>query len=344
MIKKPKVLLIGGLPRPSGGVTVFLGRLVNRLGEKISFHVLDIHQGQKEPSRAVTHRIVPRSKLLKSPWLIWHIVFFRGDIIHFNYSGCHALIALAMLPKLNRRFYLTLHNGSQVEKLESFGWIRATLVRLGIKKVDVAFSLCSNHDELYRRLRFQSEIVKTKTQIPPPDISPAPVDVQHSNLRASCRHVLVSSGHVNRTYNFEFLVRFVTERPTVGGILFLYGDQGDLEYLRELQNASDPSRFVFYFNKDETTFLSALKYSEAYVRPTHVDSWGIAVADSLSLGIPAIASNVCERSQGAVICNSLDYLDFAEKLDLMLSATPPQLTDEKNFVNDYLTSYLAVVK
>lgn len=341
MKEKPSVLLIGGLPRPSGGVTVFLGRLVNHIGGDISFHVLDIHQGEKEPSKAKSHRIAPRNKIFKLLWLLWNILIFRGDIIHFNYSSCHGLIALALIPKLKRRFFITLHNGSQLEKLDALGWLGLMLVRRGARKIDVAFSLCSNHCDIYRCLEVPSEkIVRTKTQIPPPHIKPLVVDEKHLALRSSCEKIIVSSGHVNRTYNFEFLISYINSRPEVGGLLFFYGDHQDLKYLHELQESiKDCSRLLFYFHKDEKTFLSALVCSDAYVRPTHVDSWGIAVADAISLGVPAIASGVCERSQGAVICSNTDFSSFADNLDLILSGTNTLAQVKRSYANDFLVAY-----
>jgi len=344
MYRKPRVLLIGGLPRPSGGVTVFLGRLVNQLAEDVAFHVLDIHQGEKEPTKAVSHRIAPKNRLLKSIWLFLNIVFFRGDIVHFNFSQCHALLALVFIPKFNRRFFMTLHNGCQVERWASLGWCKRALVKLAAGKIDIAFSLCDNHDDFYRLLNLPLErLVHTKSQIPPPAITALPVDDAHEALRSKCDHILVSSGHVNRSYNYEFLIEYVNARPSVGGILFLYGEAQDLTYLKQLQSAADKSRVIFYFHQDEKTFLSALAYSDAYLRPTHVDSWGIAVADSISLGVPAIASDVCERSEGAIICDSKDYTSFTEKLDCVLfDVVGNDVSERKSYFVDYVVSYCGV--
>lgn len=341
MKKKVSVLLIGGLPRPSGGVTVFLGRLVNRLGEQVSFHVLDIHHGDKEPSKAVVHKIAPKNKFFRMAWLVFNILFFRGDIVHFNYSLCHALVALALMPKFGRKFFITLHNGSQLERLEAFGRVKAALVKCGARKIDVAFSLCSNHCEAYERLGVPGHrIVKTKSQIPPPNITPELVDKKHAEIKVGHKHVLVSSGHVSRTYNFEFLIRFVSENSGSSGMLFLYGDHQDLAYLEELRKMPGSERVVFYFNKDEKTFLSALALSDVYVRPTHVDSWGIAVADAISLGIPAIASDVCERSDGAVLCDANNYSEFAAKLGAILSyAGSDNSGKSKDYAMDYLDAY-----
>jgi len=309
---KPSVLLIGGLPGPSGGVTVFLGRLVNQIGNEVDFHVLDIHAGNKEPTLAKTLKVAPRHRLLKQLWLVWHICAFRGDIVHFNYSGCHALVSLAVLPKLGRKFFLTLHNGSQLSIHQALGALARRLVSKGAAKIDCAFSLCDDHAALYRKLAVDEvRIVHTKSQIAAPSVEPAFVDDKHARLRERHRYLVVSSGHVSRTYNFEYLIRFVNEHPDCAGLLFFYGEHIDQAYLTELQQQMvDPERFAIYFHQTESIFLAALATTDAYLRPTHVDSWGIAVADAISLGIPAIASDVCERAPGATIINPASYTEF----------------------------------
>ena len=83
---KPRVILVGGLPRPSGGVTVFLGRLVRALGDQIDFHILDINVGEKEPNKATTHRVMPTQRLLRVIMIAVYSVILPADIIHYHYS------------------------------------------------------------------------------------------------------------------------------------------------------------------------------------------------------------------------------------------------------------------
>lgn len=344
--KKPSVLLIGGLPRPSGGVTVFLGRLVNSVGHDVDFHVLDIHPGEKEPTAARSLKIAPRKRWLRALWMAWQITKFRGDIIHFNYSGCHALMALALLPKFGRKFFLTLHNGSQIKIFQNLSAGNRQLVRIGSEKVDCAFSLCEDHSLLYHRLGMDaSRIVHTKSQIAAPNVAPAFVDERHADLRKQFRHLVISSGHVSRSYNFEFLIRFVNEHGDCAGILFFYGEHVDECYLEELKSQmKNPAQFAIYFHQSEATFLSALATANAYLRPTHVDSWGIAVADAVAMGVPAIASNVCERATGAILVQPENYDHFENKVQAALSSHQKKknelrVTADKIIKSKYLDTF-----
>jgi len=339
---KPSVLLIGGLPRPSGGVTVFLGRLVNQIGSEVDFHVLDIHAGEKEPTLAKSLKVAPRHRLLKQLWLVWHICLFRGEIVHFNYSRCHALVALALLPKLGRRFFVTLHNGSQMPIYDAMGKMVRQLVAKGASKIDCAFSLCNDHAILYKKLGLkESRIVHTKSQIAAPNTVAAFIDERHTRLRERNQYIVVSSGHVDRSYNFEFLVRFVNEHHDCAGLLFFYGDNMDKGYLNELQRQmTDPDRFAIYYHQTEAVFLAALASANAYLRPTRVDSWGIAVADAIALGTPAIASHICERAAGAILCDPNDFIKFQDLVKIAIKSKTLQPQHRNNKIDDFHNAYL----
>jgi hypothetical protein len=312
MTKKVKVLLIGGLPSPYGGVTVFLSRLIDRLSGDIDFHVLDSNPGLKVKSLAITHKIGPKNFIFKSLWLLKNIFYFKGDIIHLNFSLPDKILILNLIARRKRKIFLTLHNGSLLEVYERLGTIRRLLIRLGASKVDKFFVLSPSQEIFYRLIGVSNlKIVRTKSQIPITSISRQYIDDQHRLFCAKFDKIVISSGYVNRSYNFEFVIKFVNDMSNVGGILFFYGTPVDTIYLYDLKNLiSRPDSILIYFNQDEKSFLSAIYNSDAYLRPTFVDSWGIAVADAISLGIPAIASNICERAFGARLCDPNDYNSF----------------------------------
>ena len=344
MTKLPKILIVGGLPKPSGGVTVFLGRLVNKIGHKIEFHILDIHKGKKEFSLAKSHRIAPTLKLLKQFWLFHNILTFRGDAIHFNYSRCSGLIAIAFMPKLGRKFLLTLHNGSQTKQYLKLPKFIKYLIKIGSIKIDLFFSICQDHNDLLALLNIKKScIIRTKTQIQPPRVWPKLINESHVILRNTYTKIIVSSGHLAHSYKFEYLIKYVNDHSDVGGIVFLYGDLKDKAYLKFLvHSVIRPNSVLFYFHRSEVEFLSALACSDVYIRPTEIDSWGITIADSLSLGIPAIASDICERHESTILFPTNNYKIFENTLNQILNGRiqpnydSNKLSTEIDFYNAYI--------
>jgi len=54
--------------------------------------------------------------------------------------------------------------------------------------------------------------------------------------------------------------------------------------------------------------------SDIFVRPTAVDSYGISVAEAIHFKVPAVASDVCPRPEGAVLFKSRDTTDFIQRV------------------------------
>lgn len=330
---RPRVILVGGLPKPSGGVTVFLGRLVHSIGRSLDFHILDINQGEKEPNPALTHKIAPKSKWLRYFWLSYKIVATPADIVHYNYSRPVSLFTLLLTPALNKSRCITLHNGSLTKRIETKPNFYRWLLKLSLKNVSRVFVLCEDHEEFYGSLGVPaSKFVRVKSHLLPPTVKPAFVDEAHKTLSAHFNNVLVASGHVDRAYNYEFVINYLNQRPDVAAMFFVYGTSMDLTYLDEVKALlKNPDQLIVYYHRDEQTFLSALAKSSAFVRPNYVDSWGISVADACEMGLPAIASNVCERHIDANLFEDGNFDDFSRVLDDALQPqeeTNSQIADE----------------
>ncbi len=328
--RKIKVLLVGGLPRPSGGVSVFLGRLVNAIGEKVEFDVLDVMDyGAKEPNLAKRIRVAPRNRLLKHLWVFMMTVISNSLLVHFNYSSLTSLAALALLPKLNKKFVVILHNGQQHERYLKTPRILKLLIKLGARRTDLFFSLCDDHVKLYNLLDVEGSKIKSiKPQIPPKLGASEFLDREHKNLAEKYEDIVISSGHVSKTYNFEYTINFVNNHPDTAAMFFFYGQHQDMTYLGELRDLiEDKDNVLFYFHQPEKVFLSALAASQAYLRPTSVDSWGIAIADAILLGVPVVASDVCERFPGATLCDADDYEGFSKLVEEALIKNKNSVVD-----------------
>jgi glycosyltransferase involved in cell wall biosynthesis len=121
----------------------------------------------------------------------------------------------------------------------------------------------------------------------------------------------VASGYCKDFYNHHWVVRLFNEIELDRLlVLFLYGDFDWNYYCNLLKVSEKNPRIKIFINIDSSHFDYALSKCALYLRPTMKDSFGIAVADAVSFGIPVLASDVCNRYPGAFIFTPTNYESF----------------------------------
>ena len=133
--------------------------------------------------------------------------------------------------------------------------------------------------------------------------------------------VVLASGYPERFYNFDQLVDYADSRKLVRGsgvgfAIAVYGN-GDWNWINTLKAIACERglEVVFLENLDRDAFASVIQNTDIYVRPTLMDSYGIAVADAINCGAIAIASDICERYEGCKIFPTGDVNAFFKQLD-----------------------------
>ncbi len=59
--------------------------------------------------------------------------------------------------------------------------------------------------------------------------------------------------------------------------------------------------------EDSNTILQVLAEHDVFIRPSFLDSYGLCVAESLLVGTPAIATDVCRRCSQAMLYRQGDF-------------------------------------
>jgi len=87
--------------------------------------------------------------------------------------------------------------------------------------------------------------------------------------------------------------------------------------------------------------VSLFKYADLFVRPTSTDSFGISVAEAISMGIPAIASDVCERAKGTITFQSRNTKEFITKIENTLGNKNSYIVEKSstNRIEKYIELY-----
>ncbi len=105
------------------------------------------------------------------------------------------------------------------------------------------------------------------------------------------------------------------------GLIFAIAVDQDTEYVREIKEAINykglSEHFMFMIGVDELWPFFGMV--DLFIRPTSTDGYSISVAEAIFSGTPAIASDVCERHEKAVIFRSRNQDDLEEKVCLQLA-------------------------
>lgn len=330
----PRVLVVGGVPNPIGGVTNFIYRLLEN--NKVA-KVVDLY-----PS---TIKVVPRSYKGEVFFFRSYVHFFicflfskrfhdNIDLIHFNFSTPSALPFIFLLPKRRRVFALMLHHGELTSPYPEF------LTSLFLKKFDKLFCLSSSHLLFYAQYAGKDKCVRATSYLPASRSGFEDVDCDVKDAVEKLKNhagFCVISGYCDVIYNHHWVVDlFMTYENRRGLIVFLYGDF-DAEYYALLKaKAKGSSRIVFFVNKDAASFNFAISCADFYLRPTIRDSFGIAVADAISLGVKVLASDVCDRYPGAYLFTPSSYDCFVSAyFKFIKSSSDLPMADGRGYVGDF---------
>ena len=266
-----RVLVVGALPNPIGGVTSFIYRLasenyINKIADLQSSNVKFIpksFKGQVLYFKGVLEFIV--SYLLSSR--------LKKDVtdVHFNFSTTRSLLIFGLIPfKGNRTFHLTLHHG-----------------------------ILKSHFPLFFEKVLLSRVV---------------------DEFLTGEKLVICSGYCTKLYNHDWVIKLINEVATDSQLLvFLYGNIDD-EYLMTLKYYSKFSKRVkLIFNASQDSFNFYLSKAALYIRPTEIDSFGIAVADAVNFGVKVLASDVCKRYPGAYLFTPSNYDSLVNAYRLLTS-------------------------
>jgi Glycosyl transferases group 1 len=300
-----KVTLIGGVPEPIGGITNFLFRLIQSKPSKF-LKIIDPYVGAVKQSVPIPHirlRIGILGLLLES---------FRisNESVIFNFSSWRSLIFLAILPRRSNHWSLILYHGKMKKSIWQI--LLKPILKIALNKFSTVGVLSDEQFDFYEKYGGK-ELAKIPLSFYLPCKSPVLTDDlslvlnRILNWKLEGVRVFLSSGYPTLIYQHEKIIdsfkRLQGEKIALA--LFLYGEDSDGILNRIKKNIVGVDNIFIYWAQPESVFMAALSMANGYIRMNTVDSFGVAVADAVNLGVPVIATNVCPRYPGA-ICISPD--------------------------------------
>ena len=168
----------------------------------------------------------------------------------------------------------------------------------------------------------------------------SPEAAQIRQWSAAGHDVFVVSGYPTSIYRHEqvldsFERLWASGNHSIRLVLFLYGDDAEGALQRISERVAKLPFAVGHWRCSGGVFLEALRHAKGYLRMNAVDSYGVAVAEAISLGLPVLATDVCERYPGATLV-AVDDFNAMERFIMHPPAGPEEVVEPGNGVEHLL--------
>ncbi|UBU95210.1 glycosyltransferase family protein [Edwardsiella tarda] len=314
-----KLVIVGCLPEPIGGVSDFCQRLSEKLlGDGVKFDFIDLYPSKLKAKIAsnpnLNYKVIDRKNILFR-FINMKSILTRSDfkIIFFNFSSQRAMVFLFFLLPLirgNKRIYLCLHHGTL-----SSNPITSLLYSLVLRRMTKVFSLSDAQSKFYGGFIDKTKIISSSSYIP------LSSDYKKETLSRSFNVFIAGSEdfhyHLKETLH-EIISYHENDKSFIKITVVVYGRYSNkfVDSLMELKKATTLD-IQFFFDLCSADFNKKLSEHDIYIRNTSIDSFGISVADANEMGVSVIASDVCQRYPGTYLFkyrSPSSFLDVYDKL------------------------------
>jgi len=305
-----KILLVGSLPPPYGGISVYVKRFHKRLlsvGNEV-----DLFEYGK-------------LQRIKRYFRLFLIPFKKYDYIYLN-NISFPIALFFCLFRLSSRTCYTSHGCLA----ETWGMLKVFVFGGFLKSCDEVVMVGTHLKKVFEK---KGIILNGKVRIESAFVPPDPEDEidivanYHPEVLAFTEErepLIIANAFQLAFYNGKDLygldmcidlIAALSEKYPDIGLLFVLAVDSNKVYMRQIRqkisNFGLEKNILFMVDLQEIWPL--FKRADLFVRPTCVDGYGVSVAEALYLGCPAVASDVCERAEGTIIFKNRDNKDFIGK-------------------------------
>ena len=320
-----KVMIIGTVPPPKGGVTIHVLRLLEGLKAQ-QYHVDFLDFRKKDNKNPLVS-----FQYLKS--LVTLMQSKHTEVVHYQLNHLLELYGILFLARLKKwRLISTVHSFRPEVMGPMKQWIFRRLAKSRIEFIAPSRSI---KEALTAYGVKERQVTELHPFLPPSETErneELPKEVL-ALLQSKKKKIVANASRLYKdalevdVYGLDMCIEACKEIPDVT-FLFCVPLIGDEDYYeackRKIQAYGLAERFFILMG--DLPFVSLLKHAHLLVRPTSTDSYGISVAEALFLGVPALASDVCERTEGTVLFKSRDQKDFNDQIQSILSSGPSRNT------------------
>lgn len=301
MEKQKKILIVGSIPPPVGGVTIHLYRLLKALANSGLEHAF--YDYKKEPYLQGLKNIL------------------KHQYVHTNFGNKYArFLSTLLLTALGKKVVLTFHS-----KFNFTNW----LDRLSLALSFHAFVLNKYTYEHASRIVGTRSVQLISAFIPPTD-GESELSAHIAGELASFtrdRKIIVCTNAYSYVldkdgrdlYGIDFLLEIFSTTPENG--LIVSDPSGKLKE----RYASYTEIENILFISEIHPFIEVLKVSDVFVRATTTDGDSLSVKEALHLNKKTITSDAVDRVKGCLIYKTGDRESFMDCLNENIKPEPHEI-------------------
>lgn len=309
-----KILIIGPIPPPFGGVSIHILRLSKLLHNDFEISFID------------------ESKQIKNKY--------------FNFRNFNLLKYFSLINKCK---IISIHSGNS--QLRFFHILSGLILRKKIiltihaypdkKNIlmryieNIFFNLCNKiilvSHEMLSKIHINKHKLIIKHAFIPPCIAeekelPLHLKFKLDQLKSSGKIIICGNASRLDQYNNEDLygvdlcmsiANKLKEKKIEAIILFNVAEIDKYQkaydrYQKQIQQ--DNLQNYFYLFNDQISFIRLMQQSDIVIRPTNTDGDSLTVREAIFLNKPIIASDIVHRPDRTIIFKNRDIKDFEEKI------------------------------
>lgn len=335
-----------------GGISVHSTNLYGRLTE------MEAHVEKVDFSGLIVARSIFR-KVLVLLGVGLQLVGNRlngAKIFHFHASNRAVTYFLygPLLSLLGAKVVLSVHSGYGYDKFMGKRWEYRLLSQIGFRFLH---RLVFMNPEESKRIRKRFPFLEGRVVTVNPFIAPKVAHVKRIReqrpapdgiFRVAVIGNWAARYNVEEAFRGALAFRRKNEVP-VQVTIMQSSNMRDTDYQKRLEEEFNLTREemnveVFEDRRDVLEILSA---NDVLIRPSRLDSYGLSVAESLLVGTPAIATNVCRRCEAALLYEQGDIDALVAHLETVYASrsktTKSLLNAAEDSFNGYLAEYLKLL-
>lgn len=289
MKNQNRLLIIGTIPPPIGGVTVHVSRLISHL-DKVGFLY-----GFVDYKKNGILKILKKIK--------------KYNIIHIHVSNIFFVLFIVIYTKiLSKKIIFSMHYDVNIMK----SFLKNKIFKFCLKTIDVPIAL--NESSLSFSLKINKNAMRISSFLPPlkeeslPPILLKNIEYDkkiYKKLFTTNAWKLVFDEQNNEVYGVFSLIKIFQKLPNYK--LYISNSSGDYEKYVKDNEIEIPKNIQFI--SFSHSFFEVIKFCDGVIRNTTTDGDAISVKEALYLDKKVFATNVVSRPKGVFCYNNINELE-----------------------------------